>query len=190
MSTPEAWQPKPVRGYSWAPFEPGNEVSVRHGVWSKRKVDPVAEELASGLLVDRPDLSGHPETVWAWARAEARCLLLADHFGAGLFDGDGNERPGLRLITQFERLASDLRARLGLDPRSEAELARERGAATLTAVDLEAVRARGRAAMLEAQGRATTDAHEVPPGGRGAGDGPQNDHQGPSLEDERQEPGS
>lgn len=56
MSTPEAWQPKPARSYSWPPFEKGNELSVRHGVWSQRKVDPVAEELSSGLLVDRPDL--------------------------------------------------------------------------------------------------------------------------------------
>lgn len=181
MSTPEAWQPKPVRGYSWAPFEPGNEVSVRHGVWSKRKVDPVAEELSSGLLVDRPDLAGHPETVFAWARAEARCLLLADHFADGLFDGEGAERPGLRLIQQFERLASDLRTRLGLDPRSEAELARERGAATLTAVDLEAVRARGRASMLEAQGRTATGGDDEPLGGPGADDPPLEEHQGPDL---------
>jgi len=181
MSTPEAWQPSPVRGYSWAPFEKGNTVSTRHGVWSQRKVDPVAEELASGLLVDRPDLAGHPETVFAWARAEARCLLLAEHFAGGLFDGDGNERPGLRLIAQFERLASDLRARLGLDPRSEAELARERGAATLTAVDLEAVRARGRASMLEAQGRTATDADDEPLAGPGANDCRQDEHQGPNL---------
>jgi hypothetical protein len=187
MSVPEAWQPSPVRGYSWAPFEKGNTVSTRHGVWSQRKVDPMAEELASGLIVDRPDLAGHPETVFAWARAEARCILLADHFGDGLFDGEGNERPGLRLIAQFERLAADLRARLGLDPRSEAELARERGAATLTAVDLEAVRARGRAAMLEAQGRATTDARDEPLAGPGAGDPPLDEHQPPDIGNEPHE---
>lgn len=165
MSTPERWESKPPRGYTWPPFEKGNTVSTRHGVWSNRKVDPIAGELAAGLLADRGDLIEHPETVWAWARAEARCLLLADHFSEGLFDGEGNERPGLRLIGQFERLAADLRARLGLDPRSQAELARDRAEVARSVVDLEAVRARGRAALQP---------HDRPAGGPGA-DG---DHQG------------
>jgi hypothetical protein len=66
-------------------------------------------------------------------------------------------------------------------------LARERGAATLTAVDLEAVRARGREAMREAQGREVPPAHEAPPGGRGADDRQQDDQPGPDRGRERQE---
>lgn len=134
---------RPARGYSWDAFEAGNTVAVRHGAWSGRRVHPLAAELVAGLLADRPDLAGYPETVEAWARAEARCLLLAtwqaDH---GLLDDKG-EVAGGRYVGQFERLASDLRHRLGLDPRSEAELLAARAEAARNVVDLDAIRRRG-----------------------------------------------
>jgi hypothetical protein len=146
---------RPARHYSWPPFEAGNEAATKHGVWSARRTDPLAAELVAGLVADRPDLSEYPEAVLAWARAEARCLLLADWLlDHGLMDGDGTPRGALRYVAQFERLASDLRDRLGLDPRSDAALRRERADAVRSAVDLEGIRARGRAA-LEARVTAT-----------------------------------
>lgn len=139
--------PSPARGYRWEPFAEGNVVSLRHGAHAARKVDPLAAELATGLLVDRPDLERFPEVLLAWARAEARCILLAEwQLEHGLIDDDGNVRGG-RYVAQFERLASDLRSRLGLDPRSEAELLRDRAEAERSVVDLDAIRARGRAAL-------------------------------------------
>ncbi len=57
---------------------------------------------------------------------------------------DGQLAPVARYVGQFERLAADLRARLGLDPKSEAELASSRAQATLVSVDIEELRARGR----------------------------------------------
>ncbi len=150
----EPWTPKPARGYSWPPFEPGNTASTRHGIWSKRQVDPLARDLATGLLSDRDDLSAYPELVMAWARAEARSLLLADWFvQRGLFDDEGAERPGVRFIHQFERLAADLRAQLGLTPGSEADLARARTDAVRGQFDLEAIAATGRQARLAAEQR-------------------------------------
>lgn len=137
----------PARGYSWAPFKAGNVAGMRHGAFSSRRVDPIAEELAAGLLEDRPDLEGYPEVVWAWARPEARCLLLAEHFADGLFDQDGAVRPGLRYVARFERQADQLRQRLGLDPRSEAELFRDRISAPRGAVDLDRLREEGRRAL-------------------------------------------
>jgi hypothetical protein len=135
----------PARGYSWPPFEPGNTVAVRHGAFSARKVDPLAAELAAGLLADRPALAAYPETVWAWARAEARCLLLGEWIGEhGLVDADGETRAPLRYVAQFERLAVDLRGRLGLDPRSAAEIAKSQADAHLAGFDLDAAIARGR----------------------------------------------
>ncbi len=132
-----------ARGYSWAPFEPGNTVSVRHGVWSGRRVHPLAAELVTGLLAQRPDLAAYPEMVEAWARAEARCLLLATwQAERGLLDDKG-EVAGGRYVAQFERLAADLRSRLGLDPRSEAELLAARADAARNVVDLDAIRRRG-----------------------------------------------
>ena len=59
-------------------FVPRNAVARKHGIWSRRTVDPLARELAEGLIEDRPDLARYPETVWGWARSEARCILMAD----------------------------------------------------------------------------------------------------------------
>ena len=83
----------------------------------------------------------------AWGRAEARCALLADwQLTHGLVDDEGNVRGG-RYIAQFERLAIELRSRLGLDPRSEAELARDRVEVERTVTDLDGLRIRGRAVL-------------------------------------------
>jgi hypothetical protein len=138
-----------ARGYSWPPFEPGHELSTRHGAFSRRRVDPLAAELTTGLLSERADLVRYPEVVAAWARAEARCLLLGDWIAEhGVLDEHGNGTAALRYVAQFERLAIELRARLGLDPRSEAELARDRSEAERNIVDLDALKARG-SAILE-----------------------------------------
>jgi len=147
-----------ARGYSWVNFDEDPDhaaaVATRHGVWSKRRVDPLTAELAAGLLADRPDLERYPETVLAWARAEARCVLLADWVAEhGLVTADGETPAPLRYVAQFERLALNLRSRLGLDPRSEIELVRESAEAARSAVDLDALRERGRAVL---------DAREAP----------------------------
>ena len=139
-------QGKPASGV-WPknPFPAGNTISRTHGVWSDRRVNPHAVKLTHTLLGVRPDLAAYEETVWAWARAEARCLLLEewlmDH---PLVEEDGNVAPVARYVSQFERLAADLRAKLGLDPKSEAELASSRAQATLHTFDIEELRARGR----------------------------------------------
>ena len=129
-------------------FPAGNTTSRTHGLWSDRRINPDAEKLTEVLLDVRPDLGAYEETVWAWARAESRCILLerwlADH---PLVDEDGHVAPVARYVTQFERLAVDLRTKLGLDPRSEAELAASRAQATLHTFDIEELRARGREVM-------------------------------------------
>jgi hypothetical protein len=143
----------PARGYSWAPFAPGHELSTRHGARSPRKVEPLAVELAEALLGDRPDLAAYPEATMAWARAEARCCLLSEWIAArGLIDPDSDQPTlGLRWLATFERQAAEFRATLGLDPTSEARLAKERADATRGAVDLERLRERGREARQVAE---------------------------------------
>jgi hypothetical protein len=172
-TAPETWTPKPPRGYSWPPFGPRNTKSLRHGIWSKRTVDPLAQDLVAGLLSERDDLNAYPELLMAWGRAEARCLLLADWFvQRGLFDDEGKERPGLRFVGQFEKLAADLRAQLGLTPGSEADLARSRADAIKGELDLEGLAARGREARLAAEQRHAVEAGpSSPPGGELAGQG-------------------
>ncbi len=138
-----------ARGYSWSPATKGNLLALRHGASSPRKVSARAAELVAGLLVDRPDLADYPEAVAAWSRAEARCALLdewiTDH---GLLTEDGSPTTGaLKYVSSWETQAAVARARLGLDPRAEAELARERVDARRSVIDLEAIAERGRAVV-------------------------------------------
>jgi hypothetical protein len=136
------------RGYRWPQFTKGNQMSSTHGAGVPAIVDPIADALVAGLLADRPDLERHPEAVAAWGRAESRCILLAAYMTEhGLVDGDGKETVSARLVNQCERMANEMRQRLGLDPRSEAELANVQADAAHNVVDLEALRARGRAAL-------------------------------------------
>lgn len=146
----------PARGPgtgSRPPFAPGNTVNLRSGYRSPRVYGQLAEHLAAGLLEARPDLAPYPESVAAWATLEAQTTLLRRHIAeVGPIDPETSEpRQGpLQWLTKLEKSAADHRARLGLDPRSEAALARERAAASVLAVDLDALAARGREA-LEAQ---------------------------------------
>jgi hypothetical protein len=153
----------PARGYSWPPFQPGHELSTKHGARSPRKVEPLAAELVAGLLAARPDLEGYPEAVWAWGRAEARCVLLSEWIATrGLIDPETDQpMPGLKWLLSFENQAANFRAILGLDPASEARLAKERAEATRGAVGLERLRERGRAARMVAE-QARRGALEAP----------------------------
>jgi hypothetical protein len=137
-----------VRGYTWPPFALGNTWQLRHGATHAATVEPVAAELVESLLERRPDLVAFPEAVAAWGRAEARCLLLESWFVEhGLLDAKGKPTASESLLSSNERLAMQLRERLGLDPKSEAELARGQAEAARSVVDLDALRERGRAAL-------------------------------------------
>lgn len=146
----------PARGTGTRPpFAPGNTVNLRSGHRSPRVYGQLAEHLAAGMLEARPDLAPYPETVAAWATLEAQATLMRRHIAeVGPIDpATGEPRPGtLTWLTKLEKHAADYRARLGLDPRSEAALARERAAASVLAVDLDALAERGRAALASQRG--------------------------------------
>lgn len=157
MTESQEVERREARGYSWQPFGKGHELSVRHGAYSQRRIDPVAVELASGLVADRPDLEGFPEAVMAWARAEARCLLVADWLAEhGLVDDDGKPAGVAKHVASWERLALDARARLGLDPMAAAALERERAQAVRERLDLDGIAARGREALARRQAALVT----------------------------------
>jgi len=126
-------------------FSNGNLAHLSHGAYSDRRVNPIARELAEGLVVDRPDLGDHPAAVWSWARIESKCVLLEEWLDEHDFiDGEGKPTAPAQLVTRYEKLAMALRARLGLDPLSQAQLQSSRAQATLSTYDIEELRARGR----------------------------------------------
>jgi hypothetical protein len=135
------------RGYSWPPAEPGNKLALKHGAHSPAVYEPIAAELVAAVIDEREDLRPYRHAVEAWADAEARAALLREHLAkddVGMLDDDGEPREGLlKWLIHFERRAEAGRRRLGLDPRSHAELLRQRVEAQRSAVDLEGLRERG-----------------------------------------------
>lgn len=131
------------------PFPPGNAMHLTHGAKSPRVFLPLAEQLAAGLTHDRPDLARYPGEVAAWAEWEARAMLMRRYLAdVGYLDDDGVPRKEpTKWLTTCENAASRARAALGLTPFTEAALAKERAAASLVAVDLEAIAERGREAL-------------------------------------------
>jgi hypothetical protein len=116
-------------------FKPDHELSMRHGVWSPRRVDPVASAMVEQLLADddvaylRAPKWG--PAVWAWGRCEARIQLVTEYLldlvGEGRF-GDLDEpkvSAAYRLLDRFEAQAVQQRGRLGLDPMSAARLGKD-----------------------------------------------------------------
>ena len=118
------------------PFEPGHELSTRHGAWSDRKVSPVAERyLATAVeTVDYLQDPSYLPALSAWARTEARIELLEvwldEH---GMVDDEGKVRGAANLLARFEAQAAKQRERLGMDPLSRAKI---RQMSASTQVDL------------------------------------------------------
>jgi hypothetical protein len=123
--TTNAWQ-RP-------PFEPGNMLAMKSGVYSPRVVDPIAAELVAGIHAD-PSVPFLRETpyqaaVWAWARAEARVIALTRWLelkgNESGIEEDGKVTPTLTALAVWEKIAANHRTRLGLDPLSRAKLGKD-----------------------------------------------------------------
>lgn len=106
-------------------FRNGNAEQLRTGHRSPRVYSAVAAALISGLIEQRPDLAAHPEALASWGDTEARAALIRSYLDEhGMLEDSGEPRENLlRQLDRFERRAGEARQRLGLDPRSEAELA-------------------------------------------------------------------
>lgn len=122
------------------PFELGNELSLKHGSYSPRRVDPLTESILFSVLAEAEvpgastsylaEASFRPQ-LWAWARTEARVQLvsewLMDH-GGDLVDTEGEAgavRSAAKHLNRLEAHAQKLRAELGLTPLSRARLGRD-----------------------------------------------------------------
>ncbi|MEW1990097.1 hypothetical protein AB0365_16515 [Brevibacterium casei] len=143
-------------------YADNNVVSLQSGYRSPRVYSAVSAALVAGIVDDRPDLRSYPEALAAWADAEARAALLRRHLDEiGIIDEDGQPRTSLaNMLRWFEKSATAARDRLGLDPRSEAELSLLRAKALR-----EGTGVGGGGADLDAlveQGRAVLDAGPDP----------------------------
>jgi hypothetical protein len=131
------------------PFAKGNELAATyHGAYSPRRVDPLAAELVAVVLDDpqasHAHASHHRPALWAWARAEAQVQLLTEYLavkaeaaGDGIGDLDDDRvKAAYLLLHRAESRASSGRARLGLDPLSQARLGRDRAAASVDMAQL------------------------------------------------------
>lgn len=123
----------PLEPWQRPPFRPGHELSMKHGAYSPRRFEPLAEELVERTVTaaSAPSSStpwlvepSYRPALWAWARCEAQAQLLTewllDHGGA--IDEDGQVQGAAALLERVERRGITLRSRLGLDPVSRARL--------------------------------------------------------------------
>jgi hypothetical protein len=106
------------------PFECGNLVARKHGVFRPEELRPIAESLAAELVEVAPWTSAPAFTAtvarWAWAEAACRAYRawFAEH---GLFDGD-EPRTGQDRWARFEATAARAAEVLGLSPLALAKL--------------------------------------------------------------------
>jgi hypothetical protein len=117
----------PARHYAWAPFEAGHELTLTHGAYSPRRIEPLASALVAGLLDVAPWCAVQAfRPAVAWANAEARTQLLRAYVDeVGMIDeATGQERPAVAALDRAERSASAQRTKLGLDPMAWATLRR------------------------------------------------------------------
>jgi hypothetical protein len=152
----------PARGYSWPSFAEGNFAALRHGARSPRVLQPIADQLAAGLVQVAPWTSAESfqGTVASWSWAEAQAVVLRAWLDEhGLVDDDGQPRNAAAMLERVEGRLAGLRAQLGLTP-----LALGRLLATLSQVDgdkgsqgLEALRRAGAELRAAADRRPVDD---------------------------------
>jgi len=151
-----------ARGYSWPPFEPGNTKGRRHGAFSKREIEPLADDLALEVTEKAPWASADhfAPGVRRYARAEAiASKLWAYVVEHGPLDEEGNPRPALDKLDRWEAAAAARGAALGLDPTSMAKLLGSFAAVPGGEDALAALQAEGRR-IIQARERSLEPVHE------------------------------
>lgn len=137
----------PARGYSWAPFAPGNEVTLRHGAHSPRTIQPLAELFASSLLevapwAASPAFAGAVQS-WAWAEAQAQVLRawITEHDLVDVGEDGATEPAAFRMLDRVEGRLAKLREGLGLTPLSLGKLMAAAATVAAATGDTESLRA-------------------------------------------------
>lgn len=131
LVVPDGWTPE-FPGQR-PPFAPGNEISIKHGAFSSKRVDPIANRFLDEYESDPTSAFAHMPRfraqVWNWAIAMARVELL-DEWVSGMsmeaaaFSGKGQVSP-LELLRKWIATAQTLSSRIGADPLSAARLSKD-----------------------------------------------------------------
>ena len=170
----------PARGYTWPPFERGNQAAVTHGVFAANRSEMVQAEVEAiaEQVADRfPWTSGYEDERRAYARALCDEQTVRDYLDqVGPLDQHQHERPAVRTLERFSARAARCRAALGLSPMAHARLLALVAEVVRLHPDrsgpldgsLDGLLAEGRAALMRGSG---TDAPETTqmPGGEAAG---------------------
>ncbi len=140
---------RPARGYSWPPFAPGHELSLKHGVYSERKIGEKGAEVLADLADVMPALVSDPDSaalVGLYVRAVAREQL--GHLAIERLVANKLPIPPrlLEAVSAAARVAKEVGDSLGVGPRAGAELRQIRAQTALTMSEL----ARQAPAVLEA----------------------------------------
>lgn len=131
--TPAGWVPE-FDGQR-PPLQPGHELTLHHGAYSPRRVDPLAKDLVELMLQDASlgylTASAYRPELWAWARAEARVQLLQEYLEERAGDdaipdpSDERVRSAELALHRAEARAASGRNRLGLNPLARAKLGKD-----------------------------------------------------------------
>lgn len=159
------------------PFREGNEAAVTHGARSQRKVEELARQIDADLLTRAPWVAEYPEALKAYGRAESVArMLFNDIAKVGVYGSKGEFRASiLARWATAENTAARHREALGLTPKSEAQVARDRAVAASASVDV--------VAELVRQGQATR-AQRQPEGAVLVASDPPAPHDLPALDPE------
>ncbi len=166
----------PGRGYSWAPFEPGHRVSVKHGAFSDAIVSAHAEEVRGALVELAPwVVESDRAAVERYCRAEGRARILHDYCMKVSLDRGVESVPAYLWgeASRAEANAAKFGSDLGLDPAGRARLAKDLGWASHLAGD--------QLAGLQAEGRRLVEAHEARSAAAAALNGHEDGSQGDSV---------
>lgn len=158
---------EPARGYTWAPFEAGNDAARTHGARAADVPEVAApraaqlQEIAPWLGV--PAFTGAATDV---AIAEVMVSRLLDAIDRdGVTDSDGNVRGVVGQLDRYLGRLSRLRAEAGLTPLGLGQLlerlAKVEGS-TAAQDALAALKDAGRAVRAEAEGRGLPAAGDTP----------------------------
>jgi hypothetical protein len=158
---------EPARGYSWKDATPGNAIAVKHNVWSRRRAEQVADEVAE--IAEQtarrfPWTAAYADERHAYARALVDEQSIRDYLDeVGMLDEKHRERPAVRTLARFSGIAATRRAALGLSPMAHARLLALVSEVVAKYPERSGDLLSGGLDALLAQGRAALEAGAAPP---------------------------